>query len=95
MLQNSNCFKDKEVSLTTPLWYNSNFQLQFNCQWHNNLLKVNLLDVFYNILPLNEIYNKNMHFWNTIASKSKELIEFREKHETTEPFPRNNSINTF
>ena len=96
MLQNSNCFKDKEV-LTTPLWYKSSFQLQFNCQWHNKSIIAigNLLDIFHNILhhdSINETYNKNMHFWNTIASKSKEFIEFRDKPETTESFPRNNSI---
>ena len=81
MLQKSNCLKDKKV-LTTPLWYKKSFQLQFNCQCHNKSIIAigNLLDIFHNILPLdsiNETYNKNMHFWNTIASESKEFIEIQ------------------
>ena len=49
LLQNSYCFKDKEVIQTTLLWYNNMFQLQINRQWHDEGLLVigDLLPKFY------------------------------------------------
>ena len=40
LLQHSNCFKEKELLLSTPLWYNSHFKLQINPQWHEKGIMV-------------------------------------------------------
>ena len=54
--------------------------------------------VFDNILPfetINERYNINMQFLehHSLKLKQKEFLEFQDKPESTEPFPRNSSVN--
>ena len=76
LLQSSSCFKVWEVILTAPLWFNIIFQLQLNRQWHDKGIVVigYLLDVFYNILPLetiNETININLNFLEHHSLKSK------------------------
>ena len=54
LLQQSNCFKDKELPLSTPLWYKNQVKLQIKPQWQKKGIMVlgNLLDKSFNILPL-------------------------------------------
>ena len=80
-LQSSSCFKVWEVILTAPLWFNSIFQLQLNRQWHDEGIMVigDLLDVFYNKLPLeiiHETFDINLNFLehHSLKSKFKEFL---------------------
>ena len=81
MLQTNDCYKDKDVILTTLLWYNNSFQLQLNRQWlvKGIIVVGDLLDEHHNIQPLefiNNYYNINMNFLEYHSLKLNEFLEF-------------------
>ena len=81
MLQTNDCYKDKDVILTTLLWYNNSFQLQLNRQWlvKGIIVVGDLLDEHHSIQPLefiNNYYNINMNFLEYHSLKLNEFLKF-------------------
>ena len=100
LLQTSNCYRSREVILTTPLWYSNIFNMQINRQWHDKGIMVvgYVLNDIHNIQTLeeiNEFYNINMKFreYHGLKIKINAYLELQYKSDFIEPYPRNSSMN--
>ena len=100
LLQTSNCYRSREVILTTPLWYSNIFNMQINRQWHDKgIMAVGyVLNDIHNIQTLeeiNEFYNINMKFreYHGLKIKINAYLELQYKSDFIEPYPRNSSMN--